>query len=102
MSDKIRNDSGYSVEHVEKVLRENGVKISYGKLMVEVHKARVDEARALVSSKTHEQRQAAMLSVDHALSRSVPKILAGKFSRKRANDTVADLTLWYALKEQQQ
>jgi vacuolar-type H+-ATPase subunit C/Vma6 len=93
----IRNDSGLPVEEVIERL-ENAVEISYGNLRLRIKRHLVDEAREQVASMPPDAKQQMMQAIDRALRRNIPKLETGKVSKKRSDETVSDLILWYVLR----
>jgi hypothetical protein len=95
----VRNDSGMSVAQAEAILDKTGVTIRYGDISLRVESHALDDARPQVMQWTPEERHRAMLSVERALHKAMPKVRAMTASKKVMDDTCADLVLWTALTE---
>jgi hypothetical protein len=96
----IRNDTGMSAEAVAELLSgDNAVEVSYGDFHVRAERHMLDKARQEARSLASIERHVMMQLLDWELRRNLPRLRAGKFSRKRADAAVADVMLWHALKE---
>lgn len=96
LSDAI-NDSGASLDEIRDRLA-NGVTITYGDLSITIEAHAVERARDHVAGYDAVERRHVMHSVNRALSKNVPKVLAGKLSKRRCDNLADDLVLWHALK----
>lgn len=96
----VRNDSGLTPEQVaDRLAPENSVDISYGGFGLRIERHVLEEARQEVRSLTPAQRRRSMASINRALTKGIPKLRSGNFSKGKADLLVQDLILWHALKE---
>jgi len=93
-----RNDSGLSPEAVANRLAD-GVSIEYGRFCVRIERHVLAEAEAEADGYAPDEGRQMMLSIERSLNRNIPRLLAGKFSKKRSDNTVVDLVLWHVLKQ---
>lgn len=95
----IRNDSPYSFEQAEEILRDDGVKLIYRDFVVTAHRDAIREVRGSMADEPLVLRRDIALSVAAALKRNYKKLLRGNFPKKIADDFYADLILQHVLKE---
>ena len=102
MTDKptetIRNDSSVPTETALAILAQHGMTITYGDISMTILSSDFENAQKYVAEKSAEERAAAMLSIDRALRKALPKIRSGHFGKKVSDNFYKDLMFWEALK----